>query len=65
MNKRIFRVENFVKNDGGATFRLRQLYGLGKKTTVTRPQPWLKPASEAIAKQGEKIFISEMQKLGL
>jgi hypothetical protein len=65
INKKIFRVENFVKNDGGAKFRLRQLYGFDRRTTVTRSQPWLKPASEAIAKQGEKIFISEMQKLGL
>jgi hypothetical protein len=65
MNKRIFRVENFVKKGGGATFRLRQIYGLDKKTTVTPTQPWLKPASEAIARQGEKIFIGEMKKLGL
>jgi hypothetical protein len=65
INKKIFRVENFVKNDGGAKFRLRQLYGFNKRTTITRSQPWLKPASDAIAKQGEKIFISEMKKLGL
>jgi hypothetical protein len=62
INKKIFRVENFVKNDGGAKFRLRQLYGFDRKTTITQPQPWLKPASDAVAKQGEKIFISEMQK---
>jgi hypothetical protein len=65
INKKIFRVENFVKNDGGATFRLRQLYGFDRRKTITRPQPWLKPASEALAKQGEMIFISEMKKLGL
>jgi hypothetical protein len=65
MNKKIFRVENFVKNNSGVTFRLRQLYGFDKRRTVTRPQPWLKPASDAIARQGEKIFISEMRKLGL
>jgi hypothetical protein len=65
MNKRIFRVENFVKKDGGASFRLRQLYGLDKKATITRPHPWLKPATDAVARQGEKIFIKEMEKLGL
>jgi hypothetical protein len=65
INKKIFRVENFVKNGNGVKFRLRQLYGFDKKKTITRPQPWLKPASDAIAKQGEKIFIGEMKKLGL
>jgi hypothetical protein len=65
MNKKIFRVENFVKTGGGVKFRLRQVYGLDRKRTKTRPQPWLKPASDAVAKQGEKIFISEMKKLGL
>jgi hypothetical protein len=65
INKKIFRVENFVKHGGGANFRLRMLYGFNKKSTKTRPQPWLKPASDAMAKQGEKIFISEIKKLGL
>jgi hypothetical protein len=65
MNKRIFRVENFVKNDGGTKFRLRQIYGFDKTKTITPAQPWLKPASDAVARQGEKIFIREMEKLGL
>jgi hypothetical protein len=64
MNRRIFRVENFVSKPGGASFRLRQFYGMDKKTTITKPQPWLWPASEEVARQGEKIFIRELQKLG-
>jgi hypothetical protein len=65
MNKKLFRVENFVSRGNSDRFRLRQVYGLDRKTTVTTAQPWLKPAAEEIARQGEKIFIRELQKLGL
>jgi hypothetical protein len=64
MNKKLFRVENFVSRGNSARFRLRQVYGLDRKTTVTTAQPWLKPAAEEIGRQGEKIFIRELQKLG-
>jgi hypothetical protein len=65
LNKKLFRVENFVSKGNSAKFRLRQVYGFDKKATVTTAQPWLKPAAEEIGRQGEKIFIRELQKLGL
>jgi hypothetical protein len=65
MNDRLFRVENFVSRDDGVSFRLRQFYGFDKKSTTTRPQPWLLPAAEAVAREGEQIFASQMKKQGL
>jgi hypothetical protein len=65
MNKKLFRVENFVSRGNSDRFRLRQVYGFDRKATVTTAQPWLKPAAEEIARQGEKIFISQMKKLGM
>jgi hypothetical protein len=65
MNNKLFRVENFVSRGDGVSFRLRQFYGFDKRQTITKAQPWLKPASTYVAEQGEKIFIREMQKLGL
>jgi hypothetical protein len=62
---KLFKVTGFRKSSEGVSFLLHQIYGFDKKTTVTRPQPWLKPASEAVARQGERIFINEMHKLGL
>ncbi len=47
MNNKLFRVENFVQRDGGASFRLRQFYGFDRRFTLTRSQPWLLPAAEA------------------
>jgi hypothetical protein len=64
LNKKIFQVENFRSLGTRTSFRLRQIYGLDKTSTITRPQPWLKPASEIVAREGEKIFIRELQKLG-
>lgn len=65
MNKRLFRVENFLQRDQGVTFRLRQFYGLDRKSTITSPSPWLLPAAEAVARDGERIFAQQMKKLGL
>ena len=63
MGHKLFFVENFQKkSDNGVTFRIRQIYGFDKKATVTKRQPWLKPATDAVAAMGEKIFISEMKK---
>jgi hypothetical protein len=65
INKKLFRVENFVSRASSTRFRLRQVYGFDRKATVTKAQPWLKPAADAVGRQGEKIFIRELQKLGL
>jgi hypothetical protein len=65
MKNKLFRVENFVPRDGGASFRLRQFYGFDRRFTLTSPQPWLLPAAESVANEGERIFAQQMKKLGL
>jgi hypothetical protein len=65
LNKRLFRVENFLQRDQGVTFRLQQFYGFDRRSTVTSPSPWLLPAAEAVAKQGGQIFSQQMKKLGM
>jgi hypothetical protein len=65
MNRRLFRVENFIQRDQGVTFRLRQFYGFERKSTLTPASPWLLPAVEAVAAEGEKIFAQQMKKQGL
>jgi hypothetical protein len=65
VNKRLFKVENFLQRDQGVTFRLRQFYGFDRKTTITPASPWLLPAAEALAAQGPGIFAQQMKKLGL
>jgi hypothetical protein len=65
MNKKIFRVENFVQRDQGISFRLRQFYGLERKKTITPASPWLLPAAESAANEGGRIFAQQMKKLGL
>jgi hypothetical protein len=65
MNHRLFQVNDFEKRGGHVSFRLQQLYGFDRRATVTRAAPWLKPATDIVAPQGERIFISQMKKLGL
>jgi hypothetical protein len=61
----LFEVTSFEAVKGKVQFRIREVYGFDKPSTVTKAQPWLKPATDAVAAQGEKIFISEMKKQGL
>jgi hypothetical protein len=63
--KNIHFVETFHSNAGKVAFRLRQVYGFDKPSTRTRPQPWMRPAYERVARDGERIFISAMKKLGM
>ena len=58
-------VEGFSSNNGRVSFRLRQVYGFDKTSTKTKPRPWMLPAYIRVAADGEKIFISQMRKLGL
>jgi hypothetical protein len=58
-------VESFHANAGKVAFRLRQVYGFDKPSTRTKPQPWMRPAHEKVARDREKIFISQMKKLGM
>jgi hypothetical protein len=62
---KLFSVTGFRKTSEGVSFLLHQIYSFDKTETITKSQPWLKPASDTVARQGEKIFINEMRKLGL
>jgi hypothetical protein len=57
-------VDSFRSADS-VSFRLRQVYSFDYSTTMTQPQPWLLPASNEVARDVEKIFISQMKKLGM
>jgi hypothetical protein len=57
-------VDSFRAADS-VSFRLRQVYSFDYSTTTTQPQPWLLPASNEVASDVEKIFISQMKKLGM
>ena len=65
VNKKIFRVENFVKRDGAASFRLRQFYGFDRRYTMTSARPWLLPAVESVMREGPSIFAQQIKKAGL
>jgi len=58
-------VENFVSNSGKVSFRLRQVYGFDRRSTRTKSRPWMRPAYEKVAMDGERIFLSQMKKLGM
>jgi hypothetical protein len=58
-------VDAFSTAGGRVHFKLRQVYGFDKPSTVTPSQPWMRPAYEAVDADGEKIFISQMKKLGM
>ena len=65
-NDKLFSITGFQKkSDGGITFKMKQIYGFDKEETMTPETPWLRPAYEKPAKDGETIFISQMKKQGV
>jgi hypothetical protein len=65
-NDKLFNVNDFKKSaDGVISFKIQQLYGEDKPETITPEMPWLKPATDDVAKDTENIFISQMKKLGM
>jgi hypothetical protein len=58
-------VDDFTSSGDSVNFRLRQVYSFDYSSTLTRAQPWLFPAAIEVARDGEKIFISQMKKLGM
>jgi hypothetical protein len=46
-------------------FKLEQVYKFDKTETVTKPEPWLLPASEKVGRQVQAIFNAQMKKLGM
>jgi hypothetical protein len=46
-------------------FETEEVYNFERRETRTQARPWLLPACEKVAKDGQKIFISQMKKLGM
>jgi hypothetical protein len=61
--RNLFMVEKFVKTKKGVAFKLRQVYKFDVSETTTKPEPWLLPASEKVARQVQAIFNSQMKKI--
>jgi hypothetical protein len=67
-----FHAGNAAKGKGRAerakhrnvAFRMVQIYKFDMRQTITRPEPWLLPTSEKVARQCQAIFNAQMKKLG-
>jgi hypothetical protein len=46
-------------------YETEQIYKFDLSETVTRGKPWLVPAANEVARDAQKIFISQMKKLGM
>jgi hypothetical protein len=67
--RNLFEVVSFTPIGKGkhrkVEFELEEVYNFERKETRTQARPWLLPACEKVAKDGQKIFISQMKKLGM
>jgi len=61
-NKKFFQVTDFVKTGDNVSFKMNMIYNMSLKETVTPARPWMAPAMEQPARDGGKIFISQMRK---
>ena len=61
----LFFVDSFEARDGRVSFTTRMLYNMDRPYTMTPANPWLLPAVEAAANEGERIFAQQMRKAGL
>jgi hypothetical protein len=67
-----FHTQNVAKGKGHAerarhrtvAFQMEQVYKFDQRSTMTKPEPWLLPASEKVAAQCQAIFNAQMKKLG-
>jgi len=61
----LFFVDSFEARDDRVSFMTRMLYNKDRPYTMTPANPWLLPAVEAVAGEGERIFAQQMRKAGL
>jgi hypothetical protein len=64
-NRNLHAVVSFKKNSGKVEFETEQVYRFDLRKTKTKSQPWLIPACEKVEKDSQKIFNSQMKKLGM
>lgn len=62
-DRALFRVDSFEKNGDSVRFEKTMIYNFKHRKTETKPEPWLSPATEKPADDGQKIFNSQMAKL--
>jgi hypothetical protein len=64
--RNLFAVKNFKKVDKNtAEFDMELIYKFDLPVTQTPKKPFLEPACEKVSKDAQKIFISQMTKLGM
>jgi hypothetical protein len=68
-NRNLFYVTKFTavgnKDSRKAEFEHEEVYNFERQNMLTRARPWFRPACEKVAKDVDKIFISQMKKLGM
>ena len=65
-HRNLHKVVSFRKRGrDNVEFETRQVYRFDMDRTHTPAQPWLWPATEKVAKDGQRIFNSQAKKLGL
>jgi hypothetical protein len=62
--RNLFAVTSFYKTRDRVAFKLEQIYKFDRPFTITKPEPWLLPASEKVASQCQAIFNAQMRRLG-
>jgi hypothetical protein len=66
--RNLFRVTSFKPMGKGSErrveFDIEEVYNFERQKTITTASPWLAPACEDAGKQAQKIFNSQMKKLG-
>ena len=68
-NRNLHAVVSFEATGTGKSrsikYETEQIYKFDLPETITRGKPWLVPAAEKVSRDAQKIFISQMKKLGM
>jgi hypothetical protein len=68
-HRNLHAVVSFKATGAGVTrkveYETEQIYKFDLPETITRGKPWLIPAAEEAARDAQKIYISQMKKLGM
>jgi len=62
-NKNIYRIASFTKSRNQIHFKKMHMYHVGKSSTRTKANPWLKPSTVKPVRDGQALFNREMDKL--
>ncbi len=59
----LHKVTSFTKSGNSIHFKLKQIYNFSKTKTQTPPEPFFEKATEKPARDGQRIFNSQMDKI--